>query len=115
MNRANDPGGLASPEQEVGLQEIRQQLGNHIPWLNAQVSEQIGRLMHTVQQGAIGEAYRSIRSLPSSRQGDGRSLWVLCCHLLNQLIGAAHGEAFRKGNLLDGLNVLDGTRGRLLL
>src|SRR5260370_34835639 len=70
--------------------------------------------MDVAEQGAIGEAHRSLRSLSSSEQGDGRALWIVGRRLSNQLVSRANGEALGAWHVLDGLNVLDDAQWHVL-
>jgi hypothetical protein len=57
------------------------------------IRQQIGCLMEGVEQSAIGEAYRSARSLEAFRKGDGYALWISGRRLSNQLVGRANALA----------------------
>src|ERR1700730_2975804 len=108
MDWADDPSDLPTPEQQMGLEQVRQQQGDDILWANPQIGEKTRCLMDLVQQDAIGDTYRSIQSVTFSKQGYGRLLWPFRRCLSNQLVGRANGEAFCERLALAGFKVLDG-------
>ncbi len=71
VHRAGDAGGLRSPQRKMGLRQVRQHVGDHVPRPYAQTVEEVGRLCHAPHQLGVREDHRRL-VCPASGHEDQR-------------------------------------------
>ena len=108
VDRVNNPGGLTSPDGEVGLRQVGQQKRDGLTWAQAQAMKGVSGLGDLAQQLPVGEAVSRLisRALEDKRQSR-------CIHLprgaaVDQLVGAGRQVALGQRGLLDLADVAQG-------
>ncbi|MNX85133.1 hypothetical protein D3C86_1169590 [compost metagenome] len=111
VERLDDAGRLAAPQRQVVFQAAGQQHAHRVALADAQVMQQVGRLVDARQQFAVAPAHRLVLGVRAAQEGQRGLVAEGGRGIAEDLVGALNRQRLGQRPRLQALDVLRGAHG----